>query len=141
MINKISTILLGILMVLALGLVFLMPTKAQAAPTVVVDATMVGCTAPTENVDGSTLNDLASYVIYWGTASRNYIGEAPLDVSFCTGSGVPDQPLVMVPVGSWFIAMTALDSAGNESEYSNEVPKDNLRGNASEIPNSPVGLQ
>ena len=73
--------------------------------------------APTQNVDGTPLTDLAGYVIYWGTSSRNY-----------TGSHTINSPTITeweatMSAGFYYFAMTAFDSENNESGYSNEVLK------------------
>jgi hypothetical protein len=73
--------------------------------------------APTQNVDGSPITDLAGYVVYWGTQSRSY-----------TGSHTIKSPSVTkwranVAPGTYYFALTAVDGEGNESGYSNEVRK------------------
>ncbi len=73
--------------------------------------------APTENVDGSALTDLAGYKIYYGTQSGNY--SESVDVS---DPGATQHDLT-VTMGTYYLAMTALDTDGNESAYSNEVVK------------------
>jgi len=73
--------------------------------------------APTQNVDGSALTDLSGYVIYWGTSSRRYTD------SHAINSPTTTQWEVTVPAGSYYFAMTALDSENNESGYSNELLK------------------
>ncbi|MGE0624801.1 MAG: hypothetical protein AB7I04_17455 [Pseudomonadales bacterium] len=73
--------------------------------------------APTENVDGTTLNDLAGYRIYYGTESRAY-GNM-VDVP---SAGATSHTLNLAS-GDYYVAMTALDAQGNESAYSNEVLK------------------
>ncbi len=73
--------------------------------------------APTENVDGSTLTDLAGYVIYWGTTSRNYSGSHTINSPATT-----QWEATMAP-GTYYFAMTAFDAENNESGYSNEVLK------------------
>ena len=112
MINKISTILLGILMVLALGLVFLMPTKAHAEP-------FVDCVAPSMNVDGSPYIDQGGFRIYAGTSSGVYSNsQESLNPDLC------NAPVdLSLGEGSWYVVMTAIDLMGNESLYSNEVLK------------------
>ena len=73
--------------------------------------------APTENVDGSALTDLAGYKIYYGNSSRNYPDSADVNDADTTSFAVT------VPSGSYYVAMTAIDADGNESAYSNEVLK------------------
>ncbi|MDZ7670049.1 MAG: hypothetical protein U5Q16_11745 [Gammaproteobacteria bacterium] len=48
--------------------------NALASVTVEVLDKMIRWQAPTQNEDGTPLNDLAGYVIYWGTQSREYTG-------------------------------------------------------------------
>ncbi len=74
--------------------------------------------APTENVDGSTLDDLSHYRVYYGAASRDYTEQ--VDVS---DPGATSVSIAVAP-GSYFVAMTAIDAAGNESALSNEVEKE-----------------
>lgn len=69
--------------------------------------------APTENVDGSPLDDLAGYKIYWGTQPDDF-----------TNSVTIDNPAVvtyvlenLVPATYYFVA-TALNSEGAESDPS-----------------------
>lgn len=81
-------------------------------------------TPPTQNVDGSVLEpgDLDSYNIYFGLASRNY------SQSISVADGAAENWSFSWPVAnetqiSWYFAMTALDSDGNESVESNEIVK------------------
>jgi hypothetical protein len=76
--------------------------------------------APTENVDGSELTDLAGYRIYYGDESRNYSGMVDL-----TNASATSHTLTLAS-GDYFVAMTAYDAEGNESAYSNEVLKTRL---------------
>lgn len=71
--------------------------------------------APTENVDGTALVDLAGYRVYYGQFSRNYSGEVPVSNPSATSTSIS------VPAGTYYVAMTALDGDGNESGYSNEI--------------------
>jgi len=73
--------------------------------------------APTQNVDGTPLNDLAGYVIYWGSSSRNYSGQQTIN------SPTTTQWEATIPAGQYYFAMTAFDAENNESGYSNEVVK------------------
>ena len=68
----------------------------------------------TKNVDGTDFN-LAGYRVYLGTASRTY--GTSINVS-----NVPTYTLTgLTPGQTYYIAVTANDTSGNESTYSNEV--------------------
>lgn len=73
--------------------------------------------APTQNVDGTPLSDLAGYVIYWGTSSRNYTGSQTIN------SATQTQWEATMSAGEYYFALTAFDSENNESGYSNEILK------------------
>lgn len=88
--------------------------------------------APTQNVDGTPLTDLASFTIYHGFATGSY---EPLTFSV-NDALATDQSLdragpgvdIVVPSPGpqggdvdVFFAMTASDASGNESALSNEV--------------------
>ena len=72
--------------------------------------------APTTNSDDSPLTDLAGYIIYYGTSSGNYSNS--VDVGNSTGTSISNLSL-----GLWCVAITAYDTSGNESVYSNEQCK------------------
>ena len=73
--------------------------------------------APTENVDGTPLTDLAGYRIYYGDSSRAYSDSVDVNVISTTSYALT------VPSGSYYVAMTALNLNGDESAYSNEILK------------------
>lgn len=73
--------------------------------------------APTENVDGTPLTDLAGYRIFYGEQSRSYTEELAL-----TDAAATDHSLTL-PSGYYYFALTAVDAAGNQSAFSNEVVK------------------
>lgn len=73
--------------------------------------------APTQNVDGSALTDLGGYRLYYGSASRDYSDSLEI-----TDPAVVRKELIL-PRGTYYVAMTSLDLDGNESAYSNEVVK------------------
>lgn len=106
--------LIGVLLtVLAVG--------AQAAESIS-GTTTLRWQAPTQNVDGSPLTDLAGYRIYYGLESRNYTGMID------TVDGSATNWSFSIPVSDvsqiqWYFAMTALNADGDESAYSNEVLK------------------
>lgn len=73
--------------------------------------------APTQNVDGSTLDDLAGYRIYYGASSGSY--RETLEVADPQASSLA----LALSSGTYYVVMTALDADGNESGYSNEIVK------------------
>jgi len=60
-------------------------------------------------------SDLAGYKVYYGTASRSYSNSIP--------AGLATQWTIsnLQPGFEYYFAVTAYDTAGNESRYSNEV--------------------
>ncbi len=69
---------------------------------------------PITNADGTPLTDLAGYRVYFGPGSGNYIYKNNVgDVTICTIGGLTR--------GTWCFVVTAYDTAGNESDYSNEA--------------------
>lgn len=69
--------------------------------------------APTENVDGSALTDLAGYKIYWGTQPDEFTNSVTID-----NPGVVTYVLEnLVPATYYFVA-TAFNADGAESDPS-----------------------
>ncbi|MGQ9591585.1 MAG: choice-of-anchor D domain-containing protein [Planctomycetota bacterium] len=68
---------------------------------------------PTTNEDGSPLDDLAGFKLYYGTASYTY--SIVLDVGNAT-----EHSLYLAP-GRYYFAATAYDLSGNESDFSLEL--------------------
>jgi hypothetical protein len=73
--------------------------------------------APTLNADGTPLDDLAGYIVYYGTSSGNYSqGISVGNVTTFTVDNLNDDL-------TYYFAATAYDISGNQSGYSNEVSK------------------
>ena len=72
--------------------------------------------APTTNVDGTPLTDLAGYKVYYGNESGNYTNN--IDVN-----NITTYEITNLADGTYYFAVTAYDTSGNESDYSNEVNK------------------
>jgi hypothetical protein len=74
--------------------------------------------APTQRVDGSALENLAGYNVFWGTAPRGYdftaTVEDPATLTYFIDG---------LAAGTWYFAVTAFDATGLESAYSAEVSK------------------
>ncbi len=73
--------------------------------------------APTTNVDGTPLTDLAGYKIYYGTSSGNYTSN--INIGNATNYQVANLTNGLI----YYFAVTASDTSGNESGYSNEASK------------------
>jgi hypothetical protein len=89
--------------------------NASMATTVTIRTAALTWTAPTQNVDGSATT-LSRYNVYWGTSSRNYTQTATVNApttSYTTS---------LAP-GTWYFAISAVDTSGAESARSNEVSK------------------
>jgi putative Ig domain-containing protein len=75
-------------------------------------------TPPTQNTDGSPLNDLAGYKIYWGTSVNSYVNSASVD-----NPGVATYVVTQLTPARWYFAVTAYSKAGTESPFSNVATK------------------
>jgi hypothetical protein len=74
---------------------------------------LLSWTPPTTNIDGTPLTDLAGYVIYYGTSSSNYTNIVDVgNVNTYSVNGLPS--------GTIYFAVTAYDTSGYQSGYSNE---------------------
>ena len=80
-------------------------------------------TAPTTNTDGSTLTSLVSYRVYYGTSATPCPGPTFLTVASSTSSPASNDTATarltgLVTGTPYFVAVTAVDSGGNESACS-----------------------
>jgi len=89
-------------------------TSAVVLLTVIVSDGRIEWQAPTENVDGTPLTDLAGYNVHWGAASRNYTNSTPV-------AGSETEWQATLSSGFYYFAVTALNAGGEESSQSNEV--------------------
>jgi len=72
--------------------------------------------APTKNVDGSLLPDLAGYRIYYGSYEGYYVNS--IDVG-----NVTSYIITNLSPGTYHFVVTAYTSAGYESAFSNDASK------------------
>lgn len=78
--------------------------------------------SPTTNTDGTPLTDLAGYKVYYGTTSSAYT--QMVNVEMTSTPTTPTYTVTNLAAGStYYFAVTAYDSSGNESRFSNEVSK------------------
>jgi hypothetical protein len=88
------------------------PPPGPSPPTG--EAISLAWDSPTHSNDGSGLTDLAGFKIYDGNAPGNYAGVTDVgNVTHFTTD--PYQP------GTYYFSVTAYDSIGNESDFSNEI--------------------
>ena len=88
----------------------------NAPPLLAADATL-SWDEPITNSDGTPLTDLAGYKLYYGTTSGSYSDN--IDV----GSVTTYQITNLTDGLTYYFAVIAYDTSGNESDYSNEVSK------------------
>jgi hypothetical protein len=74
--------------------------------------------APTNNTNGSALTDLAGYVVYWGTSSN-----ALTQTSTVSNASATSYKVAGLAAGTWYFAVQAYDSHGNQSALSNIASK------------------
>ena len=73
--------------------------------------------APLVNSDGSTLTDLKGYRIVYGTQPGVYTNSVPVN-----GTGLVDYTIDNLQTGKkYYFSMVAVNAAGAESDYSQEV--------------------
>ncbi|HEY8549724.1 MAG TPA: putative Ig domain-containing protein [Vicinamibacterales bacterium] len=75
-------------------------------------------TPPLQRTDGSPLNDLAGFKIYWGTAPDNYLDSVTID-----NPGITTYVVENLAPAVWYFVATAYDSEGVESQFSNVASK------------------
>lgn len=75
----------------------------------------VSWVAPTTNVDGSPVAELAGYWIYYGLESRNYLGSVEVNDPSATSH------TFSAASGDYFVTITAIDRDLNESPFANEI--------------------
>ncbi|MEW6002341.1 MAG: SBBP repeat-containing protein, partial [Nitrospirota bacterium] len=105
-------------------------TTRPVSLTVATSLTLYSATltwdAPTTNVDGTPLTDLAGYKIYYGTLSHNYTVSMDVGGASCQEIGDITECTYTVdglPSGTYYFAVTAYNISEYESEYSNEASK------------------
>jgi hypothetical protein len=93
---------------------------AAFSVTVVATATgsaLLSWTPPTQNTDGSALTNLSGYRVYWGTSQGNYTNSTTI------GNGLSSYVVDQLTPATWYFALTAVNSTGAESAYSNIATK------------------
>jgi len=70
--------------------------------------------APTQNEDGSMLDDLDGYRIHYGSSPGNYPNKVTL-----TNPGLTSHLVENLTPQTWYFVVTAFDTSRNHSEFSN----------------------
>ena len=92
-------------------------------PTPTTGAATLNWMPPTENMDGSTLEDLAGYKIYYGTSPDSFPNVISLN-----NPGLSSLVIESLSTNTtYYFSITALNSSGIESRFSNIVSK-NIQG-------------
>jgi hypothetical protein len=71
---------------------------------------------PTENTDGSAITNLKGYKLHYGKQSQTYTDAIVID-----NPGVLSYVVDDLPKGKYYFALTAFNSSGAESDFSNEI--------------------
>lgn len=81
------------------------------------DSVILSWSSPSLNADGTPLaGDLAGFIVYYGQGTGNYTDS--VDIGGVTSVSVSD-----LTHDTWCFTVTAYDSAGNESDFSEEICK------------------
>jgi hypothetical protein len=97
------------------------PTATDSnAPTQEVGFARLSWRAPSERIDGESLSlsEIAGYRIYYGISSGDYDSVLSVDDPYTSTILIDD-----LPVGTYYFAMTTVDTNGLESGYSSEAVK------------------
>ena len=108
-------------------LALLVPLTVTAVPTQ--PYTEFVWVAPTTNIDGSPLTDLAGYILYCGPSTGDYTltSDVPVPALSQTfiAAGIPD--------GIFYCAQTAYNTARQEGPYSVEIGPFTLAGGVIQV--------
>jgi hypothetical protein len=93
------------------------PSKtAGPLPPVSSGTATLDWTPPTENTDGTELTNLAGYKVHYGTTAQNL--DSTIEVS---NPGLSSYTVTDLPSGTYYFAVTAVSSSGEESPLSGVV--------------------
>ena len=74
--------------------------------------------SPTTNADGTPINDLAGFRVFYGTASGSYANSVAISDARATS-----HTLRSLPAGAYYVVVRAYDASNNESAASVEAGK------------------
>ena len=92
--------------------------------------------------DANTEADLAGYKVYSGTTSGEYGMPAIVPLASLTTPSAPGYTVTALdPSKRWYFVVTAYDTEGLESDYSNEVSTGTNYYEDGKPPKAPTGLK
>ena len=94
------------------------PAARPASPTSVTGYAVVTWTAPTQNVDGSPLTNLAGYKVRYGQSVSNLTQTVDIP-----NSGATTTRIEGLSVGTWYFTVAAYTNVGVESSPSDAASK------------------
>ena len=95
-----------------------LPDFTVAVNQVGLGSVTLSWTPPTQNTDGTTLMDLNSYRVYYGSSAGNYPNRIDLD-----NPGLSSYVVDNLSSGTYFFVATAVNDLGMESNFSNVAQK------------------
>ena len=102
---------------ISLALAAFLPAASVRAQCFPAGTATLTWTPPTQNTDGSPLTDVAGYRVYYGVQWGNYPN------SLSVGPSLPTAVINRLATGTYYFVVTAVNSAGAESGYSNVASK------------------
>jgi hypothetical protein len=96
----------------------LAPFSVQVTAPPVTGSVTLSWTAPTENVDGTPLENLAGYRVRYGQSSSNLSSTVQIPSSTMTSAVIEN-----LAAGTWYFAVKAYTTASVESDLSNVASK------------------
>lgn len=91
-------------------------STGSSTPTANAGTLTINWMPPTENVDGSTLTNLAGYNIHYGTSSGKYTQKISV-----SNPGIASYVVSSLTPGTYYFAVAAVNSVGTEGPLSAEV--------------------
>lgn len=91
-------------------------TVGRSAPSTATSSVTVNWMPPTQNIDGSTLTNLAGYHLYYGTSSSSLT-----HVVNITNPGLASYVVSNLSAATWYFAVTSVNAKGTESPRSTVV--------------------
>uniref|UniRef100_A0A6M3J749 Fibronectin type-III domain-containing protein n=1 Tax=viral metagenome TaxID=1070528 RepID=A0A6M3J749_9ZZZZ len=119
-----------------IGMILLVLLTVSFAPAVEAGQAILSWQAPTTNEDGTPLTDLAGYKVYYGKVSATYtiIKDIGNVLTYAITENALTYTITGLGEGTWYFVVTAYNTIGTESAYSNEVSKV-----IKTVPSKPVG--